>query len=56
VKFGEFADEWSGIFSQRMPGGNSVDEDGGGESQPEKAEHSPSCVNDVNSVGEIKHC
>jgi hypothetical protein len=32
VKFGEFAKEGSRIFSQRVPGGDSVDKDGGDES------------------------
>ena len=43
VKFGEFTKERSRIFSQRVPGRNSVGKDGGGESRPEKAEHLRGC-------------
>lgn len=39
VKFGEFAKERSRIYSQRVPGRDSVDKDGGDESRPEKTEH-----------------
>lgn len=51
----EFGDKWSGIFSQRMPGRKSVEKDGGGESQPEKAKHIASRLNDIDSIGEIEH-
>ena len=37
VKFGEFAKEWTRIFSERVPGRYSVGKDGGDESRPEKA-------------------
>jgi hypothetical protein len=43
VKFGEFAKEWSGIFSERVPGRDSVEKDDGDESRPEKTEHLYGC-------------
>ena len=56
MKFGDFANEWSGIVSQRMPRRKSVDEDGRGKSQPEKAEHILGCLNNIDSLREIEHC
>lgn len=44
MKFCEFANERPRVFSQRVPGRNSIDKDGGGESRPEKAEHLYGCL------------
>lgn len=43
VKFGEFAKDWSRIFGERVPGRDSVGQDRGDESRPEKAEHFHGC-------------
>jgi hypothetical protein len=43
VKFGEFAKKRSRISSERVPGRDSVDKDGGDESRPEETEHLHGC-------------
>ena len=56
TKFSEFAEEWSRIFSQRMPGRNSIDKDGGGQSRPEKAEYLHGRQNSTGRMREIQEC
>ena len=54
MKFGEFAKERSRIFSQRVPGGDSVDKDGGDESRPEQTEHIQGCYDSTTSMRKIE--
>ena len=56
VKFGEFTKEWTRIFSQGVPGRDSVDKDGGDESRPEKTEHLHCCQDSTTSMGNIEAC
>ena len=56
VQFTKFADEWSRIFSQRMPGRNTVYKDGCSESQPEKPKHVQACLDRAIDMRKIEHC
>jgi hypothetical protein len=56
IKFSEFAEEWTRIFSQRVPGRNSIDKDGGGQSRPEKAEYLHGRQNSTSSMRKIQEC
>ena len=56
VEFGEFTKERSRIFSQGVPGRDSVDKNGDNESWPEKTEHYHCCKNSTTSVRKIKNC
>ena len=56
VKFGEFANQRSRIFGQRVPGRYSVHKDGGDERRPKKAENLHSCLDGATSMRKIEEC
>ena len=56
VEFGEFTKERSRIRGQGVPGGDSVDKDGGDERRPEKAEHLHCCQDGTTSMRKIEEC
>ena len=56
VEFSKFTKEWSRIFSQGVPGRDSVDKDGGDESRPEKTEHLHCCKDSTTSMRKIEDC
>lgn len=56
VEFSEFVEEWSRIFSQRMPRRNTVDKDGAEEGGPEKTKDDQDCQKVVVYMRKIEYC
>ena len=56
MEFGELTKQRSRIFGQGVPGGDSVDKDGGDESRPEKTEHLYCCQGTTTSMRVVEDC